>query len=263
MLIHIYYRISDKGREKSKLEFADKFSCLKNALAVFKTAKFNLFADNCGSETTKRISDLQINSKINLIETALGNSRSFLYVLRKAINELDENDSVYFIEDDYIHREGSEAILAEGLAIADYITLYDHPDKYKLFDNKGSPLNRKRLQASRVFITQSTHWRETNSTTMTFAAKVKTLKEDYSIWEKACGNTKTPMDFWAFVSLTQKSIRSAIDLMAAKRNRESLAIIQNIVFKKRRRLVISPIPSYSTHTETDCLAPIIRWDLQI
>ena len=85
---------------------------------------------------------------------------------------LKQTEGVYFVEDDYLHHPRSYQILIEGLELgADYITLYDHPDKY--FDG-GNP-NRGRWR-SNGYLTN--HVIETDQLdNHDFAATVKTLKE--------------------------------------------------------------------------------------
>jgi hypothetical protein len=83
---------------------------------------------------------------------------------------------VYLLEDDYIHCPESKRILLEGLWIADYVTLYDHPDKYLLEKSGGNPFNDKNLQKTRVYMTKSTHWQET-TTIMRYACRIRTYKK--------------------------------------------------------------------------------------
>ncbi|MDR2490733.1 MAG: hypothetical protein LBD20_04955 [Spirochaetaceae bacterium] len=149
----------------------------------------------------------------------------------------------------------------EGLKVADYVTLYDHPDKYWLYKNKGNPFNFKKLQKTRIFITQSVHWRETNSTTMTFACTVKTLQEDYHVWRKFCRH-KTPRDFHAFVTITQNNFFDTIYffLRGRKGIREFIILLKNILTFKHTKKLISSIPAYSTHIENAFLSPLIDWE---
>ena len=70
-------------------------------------------------------------------------------------------ESFYFVEDDYIHKKNWVNVLKEGLSLgADYVTLYDHPDKYDV-----SMYN----QSSMLLLSPSSHWKITPSTTDTFA----------------------------------------------------------------------------------------------
>ena len=69
----------------------------------------------------------------------------------------------------------------------------------------------------------------TNSTTMTFASKVKTLREDEDILRKWTGSTY-PEDFKMFLELREKE-----------------------------RGLITSIPGYSTHGETQWLSPYRDW----
>jgi hypothetical protein len=186
MNLYIYYRISDKGQPKDKLPNADKWKCLTNAVSEFRDEHFHVIADNCEPETVKIIRKICEDSGVayTIEETALGNAASFIYMVDKIVLNHNLSDAVYLLEDDYIHRSGSKKILLEGINIADYVTLYDHPDKYFIESEGGNPFNYKQLQKTRIYLTESTHWREINSTTMTFACLVQTLRDDYHIWKK-------------------------------------------------------------------------------
>jgi hypothetical protein len=133
MPLYIYYRISDKGNPKDKLPWADKYFCLLNALQKFGNENFYIIADNCSSKTIDFIKSQQVLIE----ETSLGNSASFLYMIDKIIKNHNPDDYVYLLEDDYIHLPNSKRILLEGLEIADYVSLYDHPDKYCLESSGG------------------------------------------------------------------------------------------------------------------------------
>ena len=81
----------------------------------------------------------------------------------------DDEQIVYLLEDDYIHRSGWCDIMLEGFDIkSHYLTLYD-------FDRMSQEYSCK------IFTTPSSHWREVPVTTNTFACKYKTLIEDMKI----------------------------------------------------------------------------------
>jgi hypothetical protein len=84
---------------------------------------------------------------------------------------------------------GSEDILREGLELAHYATLYDCPDTYinhTAYSNGMTRTISEGGEVSRVYMTEPsfTHWKETLSTTLTFASKAKYIQEDYDILVK-------------------------------------------------------------------------------
>jgi hypothetical protein len=144
---------------------------------------------------------------------------------------LDEDDVlVYFLEDDYLHIPHSFDYLREAAECnyTDYLTLYDNPDKYS---NEINPYVTHEGESSIVYWCGHRHWKETNSTTMTFAAFSDVLKKDKKIfWNWT--NGQHPWDFILFTDLR----------------------------KVNGRRLSCPIPSCSTHGETTTLAEGIDWD---
>lgn len=140
------------------------------------------------------------------------------------MDNLKDSQPFYMVEDDYLHLPGSRAVLLEGLKLGDYVTLYDHPDKY--MTGGPNPHVQDGAEVSRVYLSKSCHWKQTNSTTMTWATRVETLKQDKDVWWKFSEGTCAD-DFKAFMSLD--------------------------------RLTISSIPGWSTHGEKMWLAPLTRW----
>ena len=229
MKINVLYRISDKGRPKEKLAQATPQTCLKNAIAEFGVENITLFADNCDESTIEMIRSLGIEP----ILTSLGNSGSLRHIISYAIDNLNEEEIVYLLEDDYLHKEGSAKCIVEGLGIADYVTLYDNPDKYWKKSEGGNRYVKNGGERTRVLVTESTHWKITNSTTMTYACKVGTLKQDFPVWKKH-SSKKTPKSFYAYRQLRTRLFG-------------------------RRRILISSIPARSTHAEVAFLSPIVDW----
>lgn len=181
--MQIYYRISDKSHTKLKLPGTSKEICLKNFLSIFPEKDITIIADNC----SKSYNDI-IKNCWRMFDAHLGNSGSFKFALDCCV-KLPDEELVYFVEDDYVHREGALKVLLEGQDLADYGTLYDHPDKYTSVYGGG--------ETSKVVKTLSSHWRFTTSTCMTFFTKAKYLKRDYDIWMKHLSGT-VPDDFGAF-----------------------------------------------------------------
>lgn len=229
-MIRILYRLSDKGFIKEKLPHATKEHCLQNAINVFGHDQFYVFADNCNDDTIKMIK----SKGVNVFQTNLGNCGSWRNCAEFAIKNFSRETFVYFLEDDYLHTKSARKGLLEGLQIADYVTLYDHPDKYM---NGINPYVKDGAELSKVYLTETTHWKETSSTSMTFATRVDVLIEDRKLWWKYTSGSY-PNDFMAFKELTK-----------------------NFLFKKKnkRRKIISSLPAMSTHSEKKWLSPLIDW----
>jgi hypothetical protein len=224
----IIYRISDAGYNKVKPDYIDNEKCLANAVNVFKDADWSIIADNVSEETNNMIQKYKSRNHINYVSVGHG-AGTFNLALDEALN-YDDNEIIYFIENDYLHKLESQKILEEGFNLgASFVSLYDHPDKYIDPDRGGNPYCRGGAEDTRVYLTDSCHWKITNSTTMTFAAKVSTLKRTEKILRKHTDTTH-PNDFNMFLELREKN-----------------------------ELLITPIPGYSTHGETDWLSPLTNW----
>ena len=224
----IIYRISDAGYNKVKPDYIDNEKCLANAVNVFKDADWSIIADNVSEETNNMIQKYKSRNHINYVSVGHG-AGTFNLALDEALN-YNDNEIVYFIENDYLHKLESQKILEEGFNLgASFVSLYDHPDKYIDPDRGGNPYCKGGAEDTRVYLTDSCHWKITNSTTMTFATKVSTLKRTEEILRKHTDTTH-PNDFNMFLELREKN-----------------------------ELLITPIPGYSTHGETDWLSPLTNW----
>lgn len=230
--MEILYRISDAGNPKPKAAFASKQACFENAVSVFVGHSFHIFADRCHPHTLVwlKASGFQVH------ETELGNAASWRHAARYALDRLPKSAALYFLEDDYWHMPLSAKALQDGLQRADYVSLYDHPDKYRPEEN---PFVSDGAEPTQLWLGQHNHWKATNSTTMTFACLASTLAEDWESWERfTCG--PSPHDFEAFLHL------------------QGIGSWQNRIFGKKRRL-ISAVPALATHTESAYLSPLRLW----
>jgi hypothetical protein len=226
--MNIIYRISDTGYNKIKPSYIQNENCLNNCLKVFAHSDCNwsIIADNISAETNDMIQKYISRDHIDYVSVGHG-AGTFNLALDYAL-QLDDAEIVYFIENDYLHKNNSLTILQEGFDLgAEFISLYDHPDKYI---NGINPYVSDGGEITKVFLSNSCHWKLTNSTTMTFAAKVNTIKRYESILRNYTLDT-CPKDFDMWISL---------------RNAGSS--------------LITPIPGYSTHGETAWLSPLTNWE---
>jgi len=236
--LHIFYRISDKGENKERLSIINNKNCLENFIKEFPVENIEIIADNVNEDTIKWLETYNFKS---IKRTTLGNSGSFWFSYLQAM-KLPINDFVYFVENDYIHKPNSMNILLEGLDIADYVTLYDHPDKYV---DGINPAVKNSGEKSKVFLTHSSHWKITNSTTMTFASKISILQKDsfiFRLFTVGCIKKGRP-----FLKIFQERLFPA-DYR-----------IFTILTKIKTRKLICPLPGLSTHGENKYLAPLTSW----
>jgi len=225
----IIYRISDAGYNKVKPKYINNRNCLWNAVNTFQDVAFEdwtVIADNVSEETDVIIQSYIPKESIEYVSVGHG-AGTFNLALDKALT-FDDNEIVYFIENDYLHLPNSKKIIEEGLDEigADFVSLYDHPDKYI---DGANPYVQGGGEMTRVMLSTSSHWKVTNSTTMTFASKVKILRKTENVLREYTQGSY-PRDFDMFVHLYNSA-----------------------------HYLVTPIPGYSTHGETAWLTPLIDW----
>jgi hypothetical protein len=224
----IVYRISDAGYNKVKPDYITNENCLKNFISVFGNQNLEIIADNCSKETLQMITKYIHPNKISSVSVGHG-AGTFNLALDMAL-KWDNDEIVYFVENDYIHLKGSPQILEEGFKLgAPYVTLYLHPDKFIPSTSGGNPeVGNDGGYLTRIYRGETQLFGMFNSTTMTFAAKVKTLKEDEEILRKWTNGTH-PDDFRMFLELRDKG-----------------------------NALLCPLNTFSTHGETMWLAPLYK-----
>ena len=227
----VIYRISDAGYSKVKPDYITNEACLKNFCNVFfdHIHDIQIIADNCSENTLSMIA--KYIDPINIEKVSVGHGAgTFNLALDKAL-KFDDKEVVYFVENDYLHKQQSPKILQEGLSLgASFVALYDHPDKYLDPSKGGNPYCEGGAEDTRVYLTDSCHWKITNSTTMTFASTVETLKRTEPTLRKYTNQGHYPDDFKMFLEL-----------------------------REQNDLLITPIPGYATHGETAWLSPLTDW----
>ena len=226
----IIYRISDTGYNKTKPDYINNENCLRNFCNIFFDYIYDIhiLADNCSEPTMDIIK--KFIDPINIEKVSIGHGAgTFNLALDNAL-KWEDDEIVYFVENDYIHLHGSPQILEEGFNLgAPYMTLYLHPDKFISPFQGGNPeVDQDGGYPTKIFRGETQLFGMFNSTTMTFAAKVKTLREDEAILRKHTVGTH-PNDFPMFLELRNKG--SAL---------------------------LCPLNTFSTHGETAWLAPLYK-----
>jgi hypothetical protein len=226
----IIYRISDTGYNKVKPDYINNENCLRNFCNVFFDYIYDIIilADNCSDSTIEMIK--KYIDPFNIEKVSIGHGAgTFNLALDKAL-KWNDDEIVYFIENDYIHLPNSQKIIEEGFKLgAPYVTLYLHPDKFIPPYIGGNPeVDEDGGYQTKIYRGETELWGVFNSTTMTFAAKVKTLKEDEAILRKWTAGTH-PNDFKMFLELRDKG-----------------------------KLLLCPLNTFSTHGETKWLAPLYK-----
>tara|TARA_Y100000004_G_scaffold196879_1_gene268531 strand:- start:1975 stop:2742 length:768 start_codon:yes stop_codon:yes gene_type:complete len=173
---------------------------------TFLAQEKNVEIINCGSECDSFLKTLDVIQ-----------SRNF-----------DDDQIVYLLEDDYLHRSGWCDIMLEGFSInASYVTLYD----FEEFNNQDI--------LCKIFSTDRCHWRSVPASTNTFACRYKTLLEDLNIHEKYSSS---------------HAIKEKEGFYFSKDYDKFWEL------QKHNRYVISSIPGWSTHCDANFLSPIIDWE---
>lgn len=133
---------------------------------------------------------------------------------------LEDKDLVYFCENDYLHVDGWVD------KILDIYSIFDIPGYVSLYDHRDKYIlpQYSDLQ-SQIYVTKTSHWRTVPSTCGSFVVNKKILLEDYDV------HTSFYSDHDKFLELG----------------------------KTKNRIILSPIPSLSTHCEVEWLSPIINW----
>lgn len=224
----IIYRISDAGYNKVKPDYINNENCLKNFVYVFGNQNLEIIADNCSKETLQMITKYVHPNKITTASIGHG-AGTFNLALDKAL-KWNDDEIVYFVENDYIHLPGSAEILEEGFDLgASYMALYLHPDKFIPPFAGGNPeVENDGGYPTKIFRGETQLFGMFNSTTMTFAAKVNTLREDERILRKWTSD-KHPNDFQMFLEL-----------------------------RANGKALLCPLNTFSTHGETAWLAPLYK-----
>lgn len=222
---HCYF--SSASHKKERPKHFDRYQCHQNLLRTtdHKQVNITFFLDRFYQQ--EQLHFVLKQTEYPVVEIKEGTEAgSFLRLLDYVLSQkFDPETILYFLEDDYLHKEGWTAILQEGFRLpeVDYLTLYDHRDKY--FLDSYAQLE------SKIYHTESCHWRTTPSTTNTFAMRFKTLLKHQEIHRAFSKERKISADHDKFCALKEAGAR-----------------------------LISSIPGWATHAEPAFASPCFNWE---
>jgi hypothetical protein len=223
MKIHIYYRhstINSPGRFRpSWFNYEKCFKNLLHTIEGYDDINLTLALDgDISQDFTKNY-----QNKFTLFSTDCKSSLFSYRALLEYIKEqhMESNELIYFLENDYLHTDNwidKTRNLFSTYAELNYVSLYDHNDKY--FPEHVNDM------ISRVYTTNTHHWRTIGSTCGSFIITRDIFDKDYDIWSTTVGDHNT------FMYLNEN----------------------------RNRFVMTPIPGLSTHCMEGLMSPTIDWE---
>jgi len=243
MNLHIYYRHynTNLGISKRRPSWFSYRNCLvnlfetlskKNDSKLFFTLVFDGseldyksdFSSRLLVDWRERFQNIKISCK--LIKAGSDKS-SFAQTVAIADSDqlVGDEDLVYLLENDYLHTDkwvNALEILSASNIPWDYVSLYDHYDKYPFHPKFHKKYHK--LQ-SRIYVTESNHWRSAPSTCGSFLTRGKTLREDEFFLKRFKDRKLQPI----------------------------LKLVKN-------RLLITAVPGLSTHCMEGLLTPIVDWE---
>jgi hypothetical protein len=192
--LHIYYRhvhikadLNSRDPNKRRPMWFSHEACFRNLLSTIKTdvlsdcVEITIVFDGTSDDfiddfSSKYYACADHGIKLQLINggSDLNSFRITLYMARTT--DMPKDDLIYILENDYLHQPGwvSKVFeLSESNIAYDYLSLYDHRDKY------DSPMYATLM--TRLFYSRSHHWRTAPSTCASFIMNKQVLDEDYEV----------------------------------------------------------------------------------
>jgi hypothetical protein len=262
MKFHVLYRTT--GHENSKLRpgfYSKRIALLSFASTLSRVSAVGDVYFLCDGPVQD--DQLRMMRSIGSIVTlpGLGNSGSYrraLAMFREA-SDWDDDDLVYFAEDDYLYQPDALFEIVKAAAAvprASFFTPYDHPDYYAL----AAHLRYSRLHSRERWRVESQTWRSVRMTTMTFAARVGPMRTAAVIHELGSrGPYPRDWDIWsALVTVSPQ-------YLVAKATRYTEVLVTRSMIRRapewlrRTDLLVAPRPSLATHLEQPFLARGVDW----
>lgn len=244
LILNIFYMHYNTvgGPTKNRPNWFNYEVCLRNLLRTIDAApddvyvKLNLIFDGGISDFKNDFSSKYFDAesticeknkclKVHFIEAGSGEKSGQLTLEYIFKSDYGDNELIYTLENDYLHADAwieNVRDVFKSRIKYDYISLYDHRDKYKYIDGF---LPRYNLLKSQIYASKKIHWRVTPSTCFSFVAKPQTLKSD----------------LWFFLHFRDQFVQPLLRIF-------------------KRRILISALPGQSTHCMARFLSPTVDWE---
>ena len=254
---------------KTAWGFSDKLELVRASCRSMRRAldlveerwKLKIILDGCPPSYRNMISSEFSDSSgvIQFIDTmSIGNQATYSMQIDILLKEY-EAEIVYFAEDDYIYAPEAFVAMLDWMRHkeVDFVTPLDHPDAYVV---KAQGL------ASSIRISRFHHWREVDSTCLTFMTKAETLRrfertfryfarygEEGSQWLSFTQRAPYSIRIiaravWLFLSRTNCHFGEIAPLCTWRRHLWALLF-------RRRCSLWCPIPSLAVHCSKDSIPP--------
>lgn len=236
-ILYSHYNTQDNDGKYRPSWFSYE-KCFKNFLSTIKdrdNVELNVIYDETRGKIEQNWIDNYIpiikgdkvieNKNINIYPitggSMFGAAKEMYRIAKELSEDMEDGDLFYFMENDYLHVNGwvDEVItLFSTFNGLNYVSLYDHNDKYTwmhLYENL----------TSKIFATETRHWRTTPNCCGSYIVNKKIFLEDYENRISIEGDA----NYWAWLA------------------------------ENKGRFILSPLPSLSTHCMETLLAPCIDW----
>lgn len=154
------------------------------------------------------------------------NHKTFEYI--NTLN-LQKDDLIYILENDYLHINNWSDYILDLYSLTGgmhYTSLFDHADKYLCQNNVEGEWGMYKNLVSKIYTTNTRHWRTSPNTCGSFIVNKKLFDEDYDI------------------------------LSMRKADNTRFGILK----EQKNRIVLTPIPGLNTHVQRPWMSPCIDWE---
>jgi hypothetical protein len=248
-VIHIIFRTCDLVSAVNKQPRPFNYSkvelikvCFKSLYAAVQSVPHTITI--LGDKLSEELIDFFATYNVTLSNGNYGNDESIRQSLYAALKIENDNDWVYFCEDDYLHRP--ETFLYIANLIAQRENIYPRKRKFGLsslssqhpgiaifpsdYPDRYWPKDRTQHF---IFHTSDCHWRQVANTTFTFLMQVRDVK------------------------------KYKVQIMRASKNAND-AYLSRALFGKNhflgKLLCVSPLPGLTAHMHVNTMTPLVNWE---
>ncbi len=212
--LHIYYRhVHSKAEQrsrdpnKSRPEWFSYEACFRNLLATIQhdpfahrvrlTVMFDGTQEDYADDFVSKYSNnLGLGLGLAFLQAGSDMNSAILTAHHVYHSQIPDGDVVYMLENDYLHQPNwvSKVFdLYDSELFFDYVSLYDHGDKYFLpmYDDLSS----------RVLHSGTHHWRTAPSTCGSYLSEITQFRLDYDVFQSGI------QDFYLFQTLVEQRQR--------------------------------------------------------